>query len=740
MQKSIKKIICLTVCSAMAASVALTAGCSYYGAKALPEVNGDPIFVTEAAQSNGGFAVKKGAYIYFVNGTEVNTAINDYGTPVKGALMRIHEDDFASRNYAKCDVVVPQIIYSGNTNAGIYVYGDYVYYATPSTAKNSDGEVQNTLLEFKSAKLDGTQAMQGYYYQATDNTVDYRYVEVDGTVYLLYAASEDLYETGSSVTNIHSVNTQTGEDVLLAYNVTSFIFDENVENANVYYTMSVNRYIGSSNSSAESYNQVYRVSADVTESDREYDFSYVEEDRESDAPVYLNMGEFVFDGIGATNLLSQFNYEYHDGVDGENTVSNHAPYTYTLSAYKDGTLYYSRKSANDSKSFLFSVSDEQCGVEGWNAVTNNPSYTDCLLMDASAVGSYEFVTVDDELKVISITNNDIIMNSIKDGNLVAEFAIAAETSTPTILFTQAHDNLGHSYLYYSTTGGAGYTVNRVAYDGEKSDYTVYPTEENLEYKYINVLNVDAVSTWYVPEIIDNQLIYASEVGVMDNYNYVEVCNLNGANGMMSNDEIEALNTKYTDLLKAIAEADEEVYKGISAVLNHSFYVGDDTDYIQELRQAYVDIKDSDIDAYYTEATIAEVKDFLAVEGNWADYATDSVTVNGKTVYANSHDYYYAQLGFMAEADVEAYVESSRASNLQAYPEDTSTWWEGLETWAKVLFIVGVSLGGLLVLGAIAVLVIFLIKKNNTKRPVYKKAKRKIDTTDDKSIDVYSDEE
>ena len=205
MRKNIKKLIGIALASTMA--LATLAGCSgknYTGNK----LDGfDEANVKAEAISNGGFVAKKGDYVYFINGQESNTADNTYGKVTKGALLRIKASDLAEGNYDKTDVVVPMLFVSQNFDAGIYLYGDSVYYATPTTDKDLDGNVENTLIDFKSAKLDGSEAMKSKYFQLTSNSVQYRYVQ-DKTSKVVYC----LYVDG---TDLHSFNTSNGDDVVL---------------------------------------------------------------------------------------------------------------------------------------------------------------------------------------------------------------------------------------------------------------------------------------------------------------------------------------------------------------------------------------------------------------------------------------------------------------------------------------------------------------------------------------------
>ena len=147
MLKSGKKILLLLL--ALALTLGVLAGCNTYRTDPLDGYTPSD----NAAESNGGFVVKKDEWFYFINGAESYTADNTFGSVVKGSLMRIHENDLAAGNYAESDIVVPQLVISEDYSSGIYIYGDYVYYATPNTSRNMDGEIVNSYLNFRRTKL-----------------------------------------------------------------------------------------------------------------------------------------------------------------------------------------------------------------------------------------------------------------------------------------------------------------------------------------------------------------------------------------------------------------------------------------------------------------------------------------------------------------------------------------------------------------------------------------------------------
>ncbi|MDE6867537.1 MAG: hypothetical protein K2J83_00130 [Clostridia bacterium] len=740
MRKFFTKIICFAAAVIVALGIFLISACGpNYDVKPL-----SPDGISDAEViSNGGFAVEKGDYIYFINGRENYTADNTFGEVVKGAVMRISKENFASRNYSAVDTVVPLIAYSGNVSAGLFIYGDYIYYTTPSTDKNSDGEIQNSHLAFRRTRLDGTGTSKNYYMQLADNTVDYRFVEVDGVVYIMYiATNENLY--GTSCTNIYSYNTETDVKTMLAYNVGSYVFDSSdVENPRIFYTMTVTDFKADV-SYATYYNQIYTVTADKTEPN-EYDFSDVEDYDADEDPLYINCGDLVLDGVGYIEGLTDSLTQFNGTLDGESISRDKATYTYTLSSYENGYLYFTRyPSIGNNTQELYSISDKDLTSESWNSITSQEGEEYSTYITVKDAGSTKVYLYDNngELSgalILSSTGiekavlvNGQIPESINNEN---RFYLTTDGQA-TLLFTAEHN--GHNYIYYSLSGGNGYTVYRICYDGNYSDYNGLPTgNENSEFVSTRILDVDSLSGWYLPEMFDNQLLFIAQTENMTAYEYAMVCDLNNAEGkMMSNAEIEELNELYDGIAEDIADVDETVYENLQSALKYAFFANEN-EYIHELSQAYVDIKKYDYNHFWSEESLAKFEDFIAAEGDWEGYA-DTKKVNGKDVAANKRDYYYTVLGVMNEEDAKGYTDNLKTLYLQAYPEADPTWFESLKTGEQAGFIIGVVLGGLIII-AVAVVTPILVKRRKKKKlPQYKKG-IKVDTFDDRNIDVYADE-
>lgn len=180
-----KKIIVLLMAAIMSVGLVF-AGCSqsntHYENK-LDDLSGK-------VDSNGGFVVVKGNYVYFINGVASNTDDNTFGKPVTGSLVRIKKtalEDAADRTKAavEAETVIPSLFVAGDLTSGFYMFdkSENVYFASPYTGKNKAGEIENSKLSFIRATLNGKE--KNVILTVDDNATAYRFAEKDGTVYLM---------------------------------------------------------------------------------------------------------------------------------------------------------------------------------------------------------------------------------------------------------------------------------------------------------------------------------------------------------------------------------------------------------------------------------------------------------------------------------------------------------------------------------------------------------------------------
>ena len=150
-----KKVILAIIAIALLACVLLvTFGCESYKADSIS--GGEP---NATVESNGGLVVRQGGYLYFVNGysgylTE-NGKQNWFGNVTKGAIVRVsyNADGSIGDDYT---VIVPKSVMADSANVGFSIFGEWIYYVSPSAEEDRSGAVPTDTLQFMRTKIDGT--------------------------------------------------------------------------------------------------------------------------------------------------------------------------------------------------------------------------------------------------------------------------------------------------------------------------------------------------------------------------------------------------------------------------------------------------------------------------------------------------------------------------------------------------------------------------------------------------------
>ena len=736
MRNGIKKLLGFVAAATMITStLAFTACGEYRLSDKLTLPNTDAAVV-----SNGGFAVEKDGYVYFINGIESYTATNVFGEVNKGALMRVKKSDLDAGKFEAAEMVVPTLVGSQNFNAGIYIFGDYVYYATPTTDKNLQGVVESSWIDFKRAKLDGSETMKDYYFRLASNTAEYRFVEVDNVVYCVYKDGNLL----------KSFNTQTRETTVLVKSANGFYFDaKDPTNATVYYTMPVNYDVDSEKSTVASYNQIYSVRADATVTvdakkasytvtgGRTYDFdeAYLKEANENAKEVaenngtdytpvydlndyttypYVNLGSLVVDGVGAKCMVNATDAKvpYNNSTETNEELKG---YTYTIARYENGGVYYTR---NDSAKLYYYNPAKDATV---TAVGANQAADIVALNTTSASASALFSVENDVHQYIYVSGNDIYRaKAAADGTVAEEVRLTNTASGKTLWKTEG------DYLYYYASGtmsnGAatsGYQLSRINYKGTEDKYdTILNLNEGAEYRSISIGYVDFNSSWYMPEMFGDVLLYANAQAIGGtSFNYIYATKLGTA------EEIKANNEKYEKAYKYIEEEFAADLRNAATYLFRTYKRG-----VEDEKQNFF------IDFAEAQAEYLEVNEKAL---SWVeDFEEDVVEVLKAGTYIVESDL----INMVGTAYSEANEEEIRDEwkELLPYPTVTETE-EGLAWWIILLIVVGSVLvvGG----GAAAVVIVLYkkkLKKAEEEATVNAYKRKKIDTTDDKSIDVYAD--
>ena len=223
--KKIYKILvfCLVVC--LAVGVFAACDSSKYG----------PIGTTEYKDSevinNGSLVVQQGGYLYYVNGMDATSNItkpsdNYFGkASVKGSIMKseIKEDG----TLGATDVVVPKMFYTSATNGGFYIYGEWIYYLSPSTKTDNKSNVLTSQLVAFRTKIDGTKTQE----IATLSTTSTQYVFTENA--FIYYADNTLNKVGYDSSKVDKKTTKLAEEVasvLFTSNTSTIFFTKSSEN------------------------------------------------------------------------------------------------------------------------------------------------------------------------------------------------------------------------------------------------------------------------------------------------------------------------------------------------------------------------------------------------------------------------------------------------------------------------------------------------------------------------------
>ena len=714
-----KKILALAMATTLIA--AAFAGCKDDSYK------GDAIsYVKGEVTSNGGFVVEEGNYVYFINGQENYTANNEYGEVVKGALMRVDKADFEKGDFTKVKTIVPSLFVAQNFDAGIYIYDGSVYYATPTTDKNLSGQVENSWLDFKRAKLDGSAAPEDYFFRLSSNSAKYRFVKDNGKVYCLY-------EDGGA---LKSYNVSTKKTTTLVKNASSFYYDTtNAESPLVYYTMNVVVDAETDKATTADYNQVYCVSASATVKQVNasaakyttsygytYDFNEAEmkadnkeaKDNKQDEPYnfsdyttypYVNLGKLVLDGVGSSDSLKETQFN----TAGKTGALTPYGYTYTISSYQNGGIYFTRsevvKTSSDGENTkLYYLADAKTQDATWNAVTGNKGeFVETVAQDTTNTGSAVFYLENNKHYYLYLSDSSIKKAAL--GEETVDFKNQASGAT---LW-----KIQGNYLYYfsSSTNGNGNGLSRINYKGDQTAYdlaTGFESEEYAEYKATTFAGVDWNSSWYKPEFVGDTLVYSNEQSFgKTTYGHIYVTEIPATQAAM-----QEATERYDAAIEAIEDTEDSDLK---AAYEYYFRTGERTAFDAAYKK---DKFDDDQKKAFDEfvARFSATEDKLYLENTFIQ-RLGKVTASDKNAIA------------------QAWTDSLEGK------EDETTTDDSLPGWAIALIIAG----GVIVVAAAVLVPVLVISAKKRKKAQEDEAtvnayKRKIDTTDDKSIDVYADEE
>ena len=496
----IKTLILLLVCGI------LLSACSQKP-HAVP--GGDPsVGVKVTNGTNGGFIIEKGDYYFFINGSVSSYDDNTFGTPVKGSLMRVKKAD---NNEVKDPVIiVPQLMIAGDKSSGVFIFGDYVYYATPSTEKDKNGQVQSSYLDFCRMKLSGGKPEK--LFTKENNSIQYRYFEMpDGSVYLVYVQDN----------NIYSLKAGGKTAKLLVEETTSVIFSENLTHEFIYYTMAEKRpdETGSgSDEITERFNLIYRVNA-VGEGNSSYILRGNKVDKDNNKVPGRN-DEYSYSLDKHVDNAAEVNVLYYTkNSGGSSSISSYG--YFAVSMLKESVT-------DDDEVFIAMSKPSNALMLGIENGKSKGYYT------AQADGVYYFK--DKGTKDVN-------------GNYEFDKALINDDKSVTLLYNT------EGYIYYSKSSGELYKIkdlpSRVTEEEKNATSSLNDTEK---------VNNDVLdfNSWYKPEIINGNIFYLSTGA--NKYSYVYYFDLINSNADKDGDDKNVWESKLLgdfEISFSAADRDEE---------------------------------------------------------------------------------------------------------------------------------------------------------------------------------------
>ena len=559
---------------------------------------------------NGGFVAETENYLYFINGVGSSSSDNTMGTPLKGSLMVVAKNDLS-----KPQVVVPKLFVASDYNAGVFVDGGYVYYGTPSTEKNAEGNIANDELTFVKTKLDGSGETTEFF-TLDSISVEYRIVKgEDGKVYILYYDMDNsaivCYNTASK-TKATVAKTDAKSDESLS----TYKFVDGKDGISVIFVNNVY---------AEPYSEEKAESANYTRPTETFNKMYA-----------------YSVGAGKTLLFS-----------GENGEGDLDDIKYAMTLVKDGYLFYTETTLSGvATTYALKLADaiENTSITLPITKIENSSY----VADTTVMVSLNEVYVLESGIVYKTTLTE------KDG--LIKRPVAKSSTISTLLFIK-----GTEIYYYNSSNQIAKVQLKNLTDG--SDMGVKVNEIRI--------SEDSVSTtWYDPElkVIDGKdyLFYCDNSSVGKSYiKYVDLDATVIEEDTNDDDENDLfyLDTESINLLGKMTVADQAsiITSKINALSNKLPTGGltatdDDNEFLDkvaEIKALYDGITNKDVKDKVSESAVKSLNNYVKaseiaklykkLEGIEKVLDKDAIPENLSTAYAE------------VKADLEAFKKSSNAT-------------------------------------------------------------------------------
>lgn len=301
------------------------------------------------AVGNGGLAVLKGDWIYYVNGfasKNDNLNKNKEGKVTLSGIYRVKASDVSynvadgklsftsgkiatdeNENIVGSELIVSKVC--GFENAGLYIFGDYIYFTTPNNLTSKDGQVFVNDLDFCRARLDGEKfKVLGTVSSSSENysNLKTKFFSLQDKVY--FSAFD-----GKDSLSIFEITNKKTTEIFKTSEVTALIYSEINQNfENIKFNALDNRIFFTKNSSLQSYDLATKTNVTHTTFSANESFKFIKNtgnnlfysiEKNEITTVYCNPCPSYFkDGQRAIISVNDTTFTSFDAISGrENLVA-----------------------------------------------------------------------------------------------------------------------------------------------------------------------------------------------------------------------------------------------------------------------------------------------------------------------------------------------------------------------------------------------------------------------------------
>ncbi len=407
-----------------------------------------------AVVSQNGFIAETDNYVYFVNGVSSTTVNNSFGAVIKGSLAVADKSDLS-----KSEIVVPKVIASKDFKSSFYLDIPQdkslgrVFFVTPTTDKDSSGEIATSVFEFASAKLDGTDFKQ--YFKVASADLQYRFAKAqNGDLYVVYYDSEEKelvsYNFNTQTKLVIAKTDEKAEEKSLS--TFKFADVNNADDMAVAYTVTVYKPLKENQEEG------------ATRESKAYNLVYA-----------YKVGDDAKDGEVAGKLI----------LDGSQNLANpNNVFKFDISLIESGKVFYkSTDTLSTARSYVKSSADFYAKTGDGQLLTDTTYVAATVIIN----GLDEVYALDSETKIIKKTS------MFAENRMFLEADVTGVTNASTLLFVSG------DFIYYFGS------------NNELFRYKIANVDESVEADTVEqlVASTTVTSGWFKPAVIGDKIFYCN---------------------------------------------------------------------------------------------------------------------------------------------------------------------------------------------------------------------------------------